>query len=162
MEVQFDSEKDRGTRFEVYLPRIEGQVVTVEDATDIVKGSAQTILLVDDEPSIVDVVTDILEELNYRVTGYTDSQKSLDALKATPEKFDLVITDYAMPNMTGLDWAKKTVAIKSDIPIILCSGFSGAIDIDKAHKSGVTQIISKPIDIKEISVTIHNILSKGE
>jgi len=102
-------------------------------------------LLVDDEKTIVKFGIRYLERLGYTVTGIFSSIAALESLKSDPNQFDLVITDMAMPKMTGKDLAKKIIEIRSDIPIIICTGYSDQIDEKAAKSLGIKAFIDKPI-----------------
>ena len=93
----------------------------------------------------------MLERLGYHVTVRTNSVETLEAFRAAPEKFDLVITDTTMPNMTGIQLAKKLIEIRSDIPIIICTGFSEKISEDKAEAMGIRRYIMKPVVKSELA-----------
>ena len=102
----------------------------------------------------------ILERLGYQVTSRTSSVEALAAFKAKPNEYDLVITDMTMPNMTGVELAPRLREIKSDIPIIICTGFSDMVDEDKAKAIGIREYVMKPIVIEEIARTIRKVLDE--
>lgn len=120
------------------------------------------ILFVDDEEDIVCMTQQILERLGYQVTSRTSSMEALGAFKARPDAFDLVITDMTMPNMTGVELAPRLREIRSDIPIIICTGFSEIIDEDKAKAMGIRAYVTKPIVIKEMAKIIRKVLDEGK
>jgi len=120
------------------------------------------ILLVDDEEPIVLMTQQILERLGYQITSRTSSVEALEAFRAKPDAFNLVITDMTMPNMTGVELAPKLREIRSDIPIIICTGFSEAIDKDKAEDMGISAYVMKPILKNEIAGTIRKVLDEGQ
>ncbi|MBW2576211.1 MAG: response regulator [Deltaproteobacteria bacterium] len=119
-------------------------------------------LLVDDEEPIVRMVKQTLERLGYQVTIRTSSLDALEAFRAGPDKFDLVITDMTMPNMTGVQLAPKLLEIRSDIPIILCTGFSEITDSNKAKALGIREFLMKPIVRDQIARTIRKVLDEGK
>ena len=84
----------------------------------------EKILFIDDEESIVKMVKRILERLGYQVASRTSSYEAIEAFRATPDKYDIVITDFTMPNMTGIALSKEMLKIRPDIPIIFCTGYS--------------------------------------
>jgi len=102
----------------------------------------------------------ILESLGYHVTARTSSIETLEAFRAAPDKFDLVITDMTMPNMTGVELAKKLMEIRSDIPIIICTGFSEKISEDKAKAMGIRGFVMKPAVRSEIAKKIREVLDE--
>ena len=102
----------------------------------------------------------MLENLGYQVTARTSSIEALEAFRNNPEVFDLIITDMTMPNMTGKELAKEVLAIRADMPIILCTGFSEQIDGEKAKAMGISSFLMKPIRMYDIANTIREVLDK--
>jgi CheY-like chemotaxis protein len=102
----------------------------------------------------------MLENLGYKVTALKDSTEALEAFQKKPEKFDMVITDMTMPNMTGKDLAKELMAIRPDIPVILCTGFNEQIDEIRAKEMGISAFIMKPVVARDIANTIREVLDK--
>ncbi len=153
-----DSEHDVGTKFEIYLPKTDEQIIEEDDKDIIIKGGTESILFVDDEESLNDVVQNILSDLGYKVTAFTSSIKALDAFKKAPESFDLVITDQTMPIINGLELSKKLLQTRQNIPIILCSGYSKLINKDKVFKAGIKGFLKKPIRKKDLTNKIRYIL----
>jgi signal transduction histidine kinase/ActR/RegA family two-component response regulator len=149
------SEPGEGTTFHVYLPVIRSRVGTeeIEAVTPVQKGT-ERILLVDDEKPIVRMETQMLEGLGYHVTTRTSSIEALEVFMANPDKFDLVITDTTMPNMTGVQLSQKLLEIKPDFPIIICTGFSEKIDDEKAKAMGISGYVTKPVVKSELAKTI--------
>jgi CheY-like chemotaxis protein len=118
----------------------------------------ERILFVDDEPALANISKQTLESLGYDVTTRTSSIEALELFKAQPDRFDLVITDMTMPNMTGENLAAELMRIKPATPVILCTGFSTKIDNKKAMAMGIRAFVSKPVFKKEIAETIRNVL----
>ncbi len=102
----------------------------------------ERILIVDDEEPIIKLESAILKRLGYQVTTYSNSEDAFAAVRMDPEKYDLVITDMTMPNMTGDKLAKEILSIKSDIPIIICTGFSERINQEQTENLGVKGFLS--------------------
>ncbi len=161
--IVVDSEPGQGTTFSVYLPCIEtiGAVPEVESMAPV-PGGSEHILVVDDEEHIVRMARQMLEKLGYKVTVRTSSVEGLEAFQAQPENFDLVITDMTMPNMTGMVLAQKLMAIRPGLPIILCTGYSGLINKEKARAAGIREFIMKPYVKRQIAETIRRALAKQE
>ena len=159
-DITVESEQGKGTTFNVYLPRIEADISPVEEPSVQLPKGTERILLVDDEKGAVDVIQSMLEKLEYKITGRTSSIEALEAFRNNPQGFDLVITDMTMPNMTGKDLAKELMSIRSDIPIILCTGFSEQIDERRAREMGISAFVMKPIVMLQIANTIREVLDK--
>ena len=160
--ITVDSEPQKGTIFNVFLPKIGSGDLTEDKSQEIPHGQGESILLVDDDPSIVGMMTQMLERLGYSVVAKTSSTEALETICAEPDKFDLVITDYAMPGMTGKELAKKLLDTLPDIGVILCTGFSEDINSQQAMNMGIKAFIMKPVDRDEIALIIRNILDKKE
>ena len=101
---------------------------------------------------------EILAELGYEVTARTSSREALALFRVDPSRFDLVISDQTMPEMTGVDLAGEILAIRADMPIIMCTGFSYLVDADKATSAGIKAFAMKPLTKREIARTIRKAL----
>ncbi|MCD4677960.1 MAG: response regulator [Desulfobacula sp.] len=155
------SEQNMGTQFQVYLPAIKtkAEPASVQHELPVQKGS-ERVLLVDDENAIIQMEKQMLEKLGYNVTSRTSSLDALEAFKTNPYNFDIVITDLIMPNMTGERLAEELLKIRTDIPILLCTGFSQGIDEEKAASIGIKGLLLKPIIIADMSGMIRKVLNK--
>jgi len=156
--ITVKSDLGKGTSFEVYLPCIERRsTMAVEQVKPLPKGN-EKILLVDDEKAIIDAIQQVLERLGYQVVARTSSIEALEVFRSRPDNFDLVITDQTMPNMTGEKLAKELMTLRSNIPIILCTGFSHTINEEKAKAIGIRKFIMKPVVMREMALTIRDVL----
>ncbi len=154
------SQPGKGTVFEICLPR-QDKFVTVPAFVSegpVPRGN-ERILLVDDELSIVRMLTSMLEELGYKVKARTSSVEALAAFQAGPENFDLIITDLTMPNMSGVELSKEVTEIRRDMPVILCTGFSEILSEEKRRAAGIQKIIMKPVVRMELAKVIREVLS---
>ena len=122
----------------------------------------ESILYIDDEEDLVDIAKEMLGSLSYKVVGTTSSIEALKLFQANPEKFDLIITDMAMPKMTGVELAKEFMRIRPDIPIILCTGFSEAITEEEAKALGIRKFILKPILKDKLALAISRVLYENK
>jgi CheY-like chemotaxis protein len=161
-DIRVSSEPGKGTEFCVLLPVIRTRAQTAQTRDDIspVQRGTERILFVDDEPQIVRMSQQMLEGLGYRVTVRTSSIETLEAFRANPHRFDLVITDMTMPNMTGVELAEKIMDIRPDIPIIICTGFSEKISEHKAKASGIRGYVMKPIIKTRLAEKIRKVLDQ--
>ncbi|MBW2012180.1 MAG: response regulator [Deltaproteobacteria bacterium] len=158
--ISVSSEPGKGTVFHVLFPCIEDEPEPeVDVAVEIPRGK-ERILFVDDEKAMVDAIQPMIERLGYKVNSRTSSIEALEAFRANPRRFDLVITDFTMPNMTGMELAKELLKLRSDIPIILCTGYSEHINEDKAKGSGIRAFVMKPVVLDEIANTIRKVLDQ--
>ncbi|MBT3387404.1 MAG: response regulator [Desulfobacula sp.] len=158
-EITVKSQENIGTTFKIYLPIVSnnGQTQSHKDVS-IPKGT-EKILFVDDESSIVDVGKKILTRLGYKVTAMTSSFEALDRFRSNPDAFDLVITDMTMPNLSGDRLSSELIKIRSDIPIILLTGFSKKIDKDKAVQMGIKAFAHKPLVLSKLAKIIRKVLN---
>ncbi|HIJ56162.1 MAG TPA: response regulator [Deltaproteobacteria bacterium] len=155
------SKPGKGTTFHVLFPCIrEAPEPKIEVAAEIPRGS-ENILIVDDEKAVADVTRSMIERLGYQVAARTSSIEALEAFRSNPDRYDLVITDYTMPNMTGVELAEKLLALRTDIPIVLCTGYSEQINETKAKSKGIRAFIMKPIALSELAKTIRNTLDQS-
>ena len=158
-DIKVYSELGKGTTFNIYLPILSNN----NDIEDIEKiealvGGTESILLVEDEESVFKLEKLILERLGYQVIGRTSSIEALEAFKANQDNYDLILTDMNMPNMTGAQLAEKIKAIKPEIPIIICTGFSDRINKEKAKSIGIDGFLMKPVVKSEMSKMVRRIL----
>jgi CheY-like chemotaxis protein len=100
----------------------------------------------------------MLERLGYQVTARTNSIDALEAFQANPDEYDLAITDFTMPDMTGMELAKKLLKLRPDLPIILSTGFTEKINEDQAKSQGIRAFVMKPIARDEIANIIRSLL----
>jgi PAS domain S-box-containing protein len=156
------SEPGKGSTFHVYLPIVEDLKDEREiEATGLLPTGNERILLIDDEKLLADIGKRILASLGYEVITRTSSIEALELFRAQPDRFDLVITDMTMPNMTGGELAREFMQIRPDIPIILCTGFSKLITEDKAKAMGIRELVMKPFAIRDMADTIRKVLDSA-
>ncbi|MBE9572348.1 MAG: PAS domain S-box protein [Proteobacteria bacterium] len=151
------SEIGKGSTFNIYLPAIEKKVEEEKETGEAIPTGHQRILFVDDEPALVDIGKKMLEHLGHEVVVRTSSLEALEAFRNNSERFDLVISDKTMPQMTGFDLARELKQIRPDIPIILCTGFSDTTDSDKAKAMGISGLVMKPIVMREMAEAIKRV-----
>jgi two-component system, chemotaxis family, CheB/CheR fusion protein len=157
--ITVESEEGKGSAFTVYLPTVAvGRTQDAVDGESSVPMGTERILFIDDEELLAEVGQEILEDLGYHVTACTSSTEALGLFRADPGQFDLIITDVTMPEITGVDLAREMVKIRSDIPIIMCTGFSHLTDASAARAAGIRAFVMKPLTKKEIARTIRSAL----
>jgi PAS domain S-box-containing protein len=157
--ITVDSELGKGSIFQILLPRIE--IETIESATETAPSmptGKERILFIDDEQSLVRLVQEMLGRLGYDVVSKTSSSEALELFRSQPESFDLVITDQTMPHMTGIELAQKMLRIRSDILVILCTGYSEAATPEGTEAAGIREIIFKPLEPSGLARTVRKVL----
>ena len=159
-EVLVKSTLGKGSLFQVFIPaRSENgeQPVPLGSGGEISKGTG-CILFVDDEEELVRSCSEFLNNLGYKVHAETDSRAALELFRSAPERFDLVITDYNMPGLSGDDFAQKILGEKPNVPIILCSGYSQSFDENTAASLGIMEYLKKPISLKMLALAVRKYL----
>ena len=161
--ITVESRPGNGSLFTVYLPVTTKMAEErQEDRTMPLRGEPKSILLVDDEAIILSSVSKVLKVLGFEVTAAGGGPEALELFSAHPEGFDLVITDHTMPGMTGIELAERLRDIRPDIPLILCSGFSDAVDRKRFAGIGISELLPKPADMQEIGEAVERALRKRQ
>jgi PAS domain S-box-containing protein len=162
--MEVESHIGIGTTFRVYFPVLtidKAQKAPGEVVSAVVSGN-QHILLVDDDQMVNYCGTEFLKTLGYQVTSCLDSQKALEVFEANPQTFQMLITDHTMPNLTGPQLMKKIKAIRSDIPMLLITGYSNLATPENLKEWGCDGIIAKPYDVKNLSQIVSQALAKAK
>ena len=157
--ITLESEVGKGATFHVYLPTIQREVSVAEIESTALPMGHERILLVDDEQPLVEIGKQMLERLGYTVSARTSSIEALELFKSHPNRFDLVITDIVMPNMTGDKLAENLMGIRADIPIILCTGYSEKFTRHQAADMGIQSFLMKPLVMQDLANTVRQALS---
>ncbi len=157
--ISVSSQPGRGSTFSIYLPVIKTpeRLADHPDFSEI-RGGHEHILLVDDEMEVMRMVRRMLRRLGYRVTAYSTSAEALGAFRERPHDFDLVITDLTMPLMTGDRLAEEMSAVRPDIPVIICTGFSESIYELRRRSPAIRALLMKPVAMRELSEAIRKVL----
>jgi PAS domain S-box-containing protein len=159
--IRVKSKVNQGTCFMILLP-VAGAENTAEKGETHGKsqktGSGERILVVDDDKDIALMCQEGLETLGYQVTSFFSSEEALDFFKREGHYINLVITDQTMPGKTGFDLAKEILSIREDVPIILCSGYAGAVSKGKIEEAGIKSFIMKPVTVEALSKKIQQLL----
>jgi PAS domain S-box-containing protein len=157
-EIAVRSEPGKGTVFDISFPRTDsGHERTSPELEPIPRGS-ERVLFIDDEEVLVGLGEKMLRQLGYTVTVRQSSLEAITLFRAQPEAFDLVITDYTMPQMTGAELASEILRVRPDIPIILCTGYSEMITEGEAKKRGIRAFVMKPLSRRSLAEVIRKVL----
>ena len=157
-EIIVETEPGEGTTFNVFIPRAKTVAADEPEITTELPVGNERVLVIDDEQGMVETLCRMLDRLGYQTTKRTSSVEELELFKAGPDRFDLVISDQTMPNITGIELAKTFMDIRPDMPIILCTGFSEKVNEDSAKAMGISAFILKPIVMRDIAHTIRQVL----
>jgi PAS domain S-box-containing protein len=158
--ILVDSVKGKGTTFHIYFPESQSAGQSELTAAVPTPRGCERLLFVDDEPAFVELGEDLLGQLGYQVDGFSSSEKAWDQFKVDPETYDAAVLDLVMPHWNGVDLALKLRALRPQLPVILCTGFSGKIDDRMLEKAGIDHVVMKPLVLKEMAIAIR--LALGE
>jgi predicted ATPase/signal transduction histidine kinase len=151
-----------GTTFTIWLPDAgETPRLMAEPAHDVPLGNGETVMIVDDERALVALAEETLAELGYEPVGFDSSVAALQAFHAEPRRFDLVLTDETMPDLTGTELAREIRQLRPDISIILMSGHGGTQLTERAQAAGIIDVRRKPLVRRDIAESVARALHGG-
>ncbi|MDM8518319.1 response regulator [Desulfobacterales bacterium HSG16] len=154
-----ESEPGKGSTFSVFLPKTEeDEKARIKEELEPIPGGRESILVVDDEETVTKLLKLMLKALGYTVVAYNNPIEAFETFRQNTDRYDLVIADIMMPEMTGDRLAIEMMKIRSDIPIILCTGFSDRIDEESSREIGVKDFVMKPLLRDQIARTIRRVL----
>ena len=151
-----------GTRFEIWLPVVgETAKPAVAEVRELPRGNGETVMIVDDEPLLVALAEELLAELGYEPVGFDSSRTALQAFQAEPQRFDLILTDEAMPDLVGTGLAREVRRLRPGIPIILMSGHGGSVLATRAAAIGVNEVLRKPLQGGDLAESLARVLGES-
>jgi CheY-like chemotaxis protein len=157
-DIKVYSEPGRGTVFHVLLPILRDTLaVSTAVAIEPPRGHG-SVLLVDDEPALMDVGANILRSLGYHVTAMRSPLEAFEKFAVDPSAFDLVFTDQSMPGLSGFELARRVLALRPGIPVILCTGYSDLVTEEAALAAGIKAFVTKPLSRLEIAETMQKVM----
>lgn len=157
--IEVKSTVGQGTTVQVYFPVVAGvEAQRPRKEEQSLVGGDESILVVDDEQMVADYLKGFLEQLGYRITICNDGSSALALFEHNPQAFDLVITDQTMPGKTGFEMARNMLALRPDLPIILCSGYSSALSPERVAKAGIREFMMKPVSLHDLAPVIRAVL----
>jgi len=158
--INVENRPGAGAVFTVYVPW-QCSVATPEKVDEAVMvGSGETILLVDDEEALVRLGEEMVAELGYDAVGLSSSKEALELFRAEPERFDVVLSDEAMPGLTGSELTIEIRKIRPNIPVVLMSGYVTPALSARAQDAGVVDVLAKPLVSREIARSLANALRR--
>ena len=160
--IFMQSDPGKETTIQVYLPLTQTRPdeIPVISADQPFPTGHESVLLIDDEEDVLEMMHTMIEKLGYQVISKNSSIQALDTFRNHPRQFDLVITDQTMPEMTGMELIDQLIRIRPDIPVILCTGYMERVGEDNAGASGIGAYVMKPVRISDISVKIRKLLDQ--
>lgn len=154
-----------GTSFSIRLPLLLSSTMDADEeliSADTLPQGGGHVLFVDDEVPLVTLGKELLDELGYEVTTQTNSLDALDAFRAAPDHYDVVITDQTMPNLSGEGLAGEIQKIRPELPIILCTGFSHTMNEEKARELGIRKFLMKPLLRRDLVHALQEVLGEAD
>lgn len=163
--VAVSSSVSEGTTFSVYFPLTGSDIVEQPQQEErLLRGDAH-ILVVDDEETLVRISSEMLIHLGYTVSTAVGSVSALELFQQHPMRFDLVFSDFNMPDMTGVQLAEKIHRVRPDVPIVICTGYGDKVEVEQARGAGVRRILKKPLSMTKLALGVREVLdeqSQGE
>lgn len=158
--IKVESAPGQGTLFEVYLP------VCIQDAEGALPPSIEyqhtrgheRILVIDDETAVLRVVAKHLSRMGYGVSAFDEPTKALDAFRAAPDQYDIVVSDMTMPKLSGKKLAEEILALQPGLPVILCTGYSKNVSAESLHGLGIHSVIQKPLELTKLAEAVRSAL----
>jgi PAS domain S-box-containing protein len=157
--IDVATDTGKGTTFEIWLP-IAGEAGKPSAAArrELPRGSGETVMIVDDERQLVALAEEMLAELGYEPVGFDSSSAALQAFHAEPLRFDLVLTDEAMPDLMGTELASQMRRLRATVPIVLMSGHGGPELAKRAAAIGVNEVLRKPLQRRDLAESLARVL----
>jgi signal transduction histidine kinase/CheY-like chemotaxis protein len=157
--IEVHSTPNEGTTFNVYLPcSFEAGNLVAKTKNVELPGGDECIMVIDDEEQLTTMMSVLLQNLGYTVRAHTSTSEALADFQAAPDAIDLLITDQTMPIVTGIDASRKFLAIRSDLPVILYTGFSETVSAVEATQAGIRKFLYKPVSRSQLATTIREVL----
>jgi signal transduction histidine kinase/CheY-like chemotaxis protein len=159
--INVGSTPGRGSSFDLYFPVVDMQLLEKSSISQVLPGGNERILFLDDEEMLVGLGENMFSEMGYHVISVTSSIEALEMFRADPNRFDLVITDQTMPDLSGRELIRELLKIRPDLPTILCTGFSNKITEAEAQNMGIKAFCMKPLEISEIAHVVRRVLDEA-
>jgi signal transduction histidine kinase/ActR/RegA family two-component response regulator len=152
--IEVASEIGRGTTFNVWMPQVQPEEYADESLEELTMGQGQVILAVDDEPDVLHALEEMLASLGYEPVGFNSSREALDAVRQNPRRFDAVVSDEVMPEITGTQMSLELRKLNPTLPIVIASGYGGAGFETRALSAGVNRVLKKPYRMSDIAESL--------
>jgi PAS domain S-box-containing protein len=163
--ITVESQPGRETCFHVYLPASlrPSQVADLDAAeAEVMKGRGQHVMYVDDDETMLLLVERLLDRAGYRVSGCRSAKEALALFADRPRAFDLLVTDFNMPDFSGLELAAELAFIRPDLPVVISSGYLGDELLSGAARAGIRHLMQKQNTFEELTLLVHRALAEAE
>ena len=159
--LEVRSRPGSGTHFAVYLPLIDGEPAQEPAPPAAPPGNGETVLVVDDEESLVRLSEEVLASLGYEPVGCVGAQHALRVFRAAPQRFDAVLTDAIMPEMSGLELIAELRRVRPELPVVLVSGYGGPDLNAAAAAAGAHAVLMKPLGSAELAQCLAQVMARA-
>jgi len=160
--IDVASTPGRGSRFAIYLPRVEAPVAEKDsEAAPLARGNGERVLVVDDEEALVAVTSEVLRRIGYEPVGCADGAAALVAFETSKDGIDAAILDEVMPQLSGTQLARELRGQRPDLPIVLVSGYTGPMLMERALGVGITEVLKKPVQSREMAAALARALKRA-
>ena len=156
--ITVESRPGKGTTFKVFFPSRDEAAKEEPVSQAALPQGKERVLVVDDEPAVVEMTSDSLKRLGYQVTTAGSGQEGWEKFRKAPGDFDLVLTDHVMPGLTGMRLAENMLELRKDMPIILFTGYSETVSPQKAKAAGIAEFLYKPVVARELAEIVRRVL----
>jgi PAS domain S-box-containing protein len=157
--IDVTTQAGSGSSFSIWLPLApEAEEPSTTATGELPRGNGEVVMIVDDERPLVTLAEEMLAELGYDPVGFPSSSEALQAFRAEPRRFELVLTDEAMPDLVGTELAGKIRKLQPAIPIILMSGHGGPQLEKRAAAIGVNDVLHKPLRSRDLAESLARVL----
>jgi PAS domain S-box-containing protein len=151
----------QGSVFHVYIPVAEKEGLAEHESESILKGGKESVIVIDDEPAVAASIKAILSSLGFNAVAFTNSVEALEAIRKAPRQFDVIVSDYYMPKITGVEIAKNLRKAGVDVPMILISGFFGKKMENVGKGPGICECIAKPVNAYNLTEAIRRVAKRN-
>jgi CheY-like chemotaxis protein len=159
--IDVASTPGQGSRFSIYLPRVEAPALAADAAAGpLARGAGERVLVVDDEEALVAVTSEVLKRIGYEPLGCVDGEAALAAFDEAEGRIDAVIADEVMPGLSGTQLARALRRRRADLPVVLVSGYTGPMLSERALAAGVTEILKKPVQSRDLAAALARALGR--
>jgi len=157
--IEITTRSGHGTTFDIWLPiRGETDDSSDERVRELPRGQGAVVMIVDDEPALVALAEEMLAELGYEPVGFQSSVSALQAFRDDPQRFDLILTDEAMPDLVGTELAREIRQVAPAVPIVLMSGYGGSQLVQRAAAIGINEVLRKPLQRRDLAESLARVL----
>jgi signal transduction histidine kinase/ActR/RegA family two-component response regulator len=161
--IDLESKIGEGCKFSVYLPAVgDDEEERQRPQGDLPRGNDECILLVDDEAPLRNLAAEMLASLGYQSASYATSEEAFAAFERQPDRFDAVLSDEVMPNLSGTQLAARIQAIAPHIPVVIITGYGGPGFELRAQNAGVVQVLKKPYEKRVLAMTLADVLARRD